>query len=81
VDRYTPTPEWWPENLPFSVFVKNPVGMDDVSTLVAYSGFTTEVLYKECKYFILFKASQKIFTHFIKEYIFMCYLYDQNYLH
>jgi hypothetical protein len=44
VDKYAPTPKWWPADLPFSVFVKRPVGMDDVSTFDAYGVFTTEVL-------------------------------------
>ncbi|PNF19676.1 hypothetical protein B7P43_G16063 [Cryptotermes secundus] len=29
LDKYTSTPKWWPTDLPFSVCVKKPVGMDD----------------------------------------------------
>jgi hypothetical protein len=36
LDRYTSTPKWWPTDLPFSVCLKKPVGMDDVSALDTY---------------------------------------------
>jgi hypothetical protein len=36
LDRYTSTPKWWPTDLPFSVCVKKPVGMDDVSAFDTY---------------------------------------------
>lgn len=36
LDKYTPPPKWWPEDLPFSIHVKKPVGMHDVSTLGVY---------------------------------------------
>lgn len=28
-DTYTPPPKWWPEDLPFSIHVEKPVGMND----------------------------------------------------
>ncbi|XP_069692758.1 uncharacterized protein ova [Periplaneta americana] len=29
LDRYTTTPKWWPSDLPFSILVEKPEGMDD----------------------------------------------------
>jgi len=40
LDKYTPPPKWWPEDLPFSIHVKKPVGMHDVSTLGVYKSFS-----------------------------------------
>jgi hypothetical protein len=43
LDRYTSVPKWWPADLPFSIFVEKPVGMDDVSTLDAFNVPTSKV--------------------------------------